>query len=101
MTGANPRAAAAPAVQVGVTEVRAGLLPEDKIAAICDLRQQGCAALAVGDGVNDAPLLVSAEGGVLWAASARCLADWRSRRQFGPGARVGEGPTPSSAARSR
>jgi P-type E1-E2 ATPase len=64
LTGDNPRAAAALAAQVGLADVRAGLLPEDKVAAVRELQECGRAVLAVGDGVNDAPLLAGAEVGV-------------------------------------
>ena len=64
ITGDNQRAAAAVAGEVGIVDVRAGLLPEDKVAAVRAL-QAGAAKLAVvGDGVNDAPALAAAHIGV-------------------------------------
>jgi P-type E1-E2 ATPase len=63
LTGDNPRAAAALAQQAGIGEVRAGLLPEDKVAAVRELQDEGRTVLAVGDGQNDAPLLSSAAVG--------------------------------------
>jgi cation-transporting P-type ATPase J len=60
LTGDNPRAAAALATQVGLTDVRAGLLPEDKVTAVRDLQRDGQRVLLVGDGVNDAPALAAA-----------------------------------------
>ncbi|GAA3136255.1 heavy metal translocating P-type ATPase [Rhodococcus baikonurensis] len=55
LTGDNPRAAAALAAQVGITDMRAGLLPEDKVTAVADLERSGAKVLLVGDGVDDAP----------------------------------------------
>ena len=49
---------------VGVDEVRAALLPEDKVAAVRDLRARYGRVLMVGDGVNDAPALAAADVGV-------------------------------------
>lgn len=63
LTGDHERAAAAVASAVGITDVRAGLLPEDKVAAVEGLRERG-RVLVVGDGVNDAPALAAADTGV-------------------------------------
>src|SRR5690606_34605690 len=49
---------------VGVDEFRADLLPEDKVAAVRDLRREYGKVLMVGDGVNDAPALAAADVGV-------------------------------------
>jgi heavy metal translocating P-type ATPase len=64
LTGDNERTAQAIAARVGITDVRAGLLPEDKVTAIETLRDGGGRVLAVGDGVNDAPALAVADAGV-------------------------------------
>ena len=64
LTGDNPRAAVALAAQVGMTDVRAGLLPGDKVTAVRNLQQDGHRVLLVGDGVNDAPALAAADIGV-------------------------------------
>jgi heavy metal translocating P-type ATPase len=64
LTGDNARAATALAAQVGVVDVRAGLLPEDKVTAVQDLQRDGHRVLLVGDGVNDAPALAAAGAGV-------------------------------------
>jgi heavy metal translocating P-type ATPase len=64
LTGDNPRAAARLAAEVGITDVRAGLLPEDKVAAVEALQAAGGRVLVVGDGVNDAPALAAAHLGV-------------------------------------
>jgi P-type E1-E2 ATPase len=64
LTGDNPRAAAALAATVGLTDVRAGLLPQDKVTAVQGLQADGRRVLLVGDGVNDAPALAAADTGV-------------------------------------
>jgi heavy metal translocating P-type ATPase len=64
LTGDNPRAAARLAAEVGITDVRAGLLPDDKLAAVEALQAAGGRVLVVGDGVNDAPALAAAHLGV-------------------------------------
>ncbi|MGC7101883.1 heavy metal translocating P-type ATPase [Amycolatopsis lurida] len=64
LTGDNPRAAARLATEVGITDVRAGLLPQDKVAAVRELEAAGGKVLLVGDGVNDAPALAAAHTGI-------------------------------------
>ena len=63
LTGDNARAAQAIGGRVGVSEVRAELLPEDKQNVIADLQGQGRKVMMVGDGINDAPALVKADLG--------------------------------------
>jgi Cd2+/Zn2+-exporting ATPase len=55
-------------VQLKLDDVRAGLKPEDKVAAIRELSQQGNKVAMVGDGVNDAPSLALAHIGVAMGA---------------------------------
>ena len=63
LTGDNARAARAIGNQLGVSEVRAQLLPQDKQDVIADLQGQGRKVMMVGDGINDAPALVKADLG--------------------------------------
>ncbi len=60
LTGDNEHTAQVIAAQVGVDEFRANLLPEDKLAVIEQLEQQGEKVGMVGDGINDAPALAKA-----------------------------------------
>lgn len=64
LTGDNPRAAAAVAADVGIRDVRAALLPQDKVAAVEQLQSDGSRLSLIGDGVNDAPALAAAHLGV-------------------------------------
>jgi len=64
LTGDNARAAGALATEVGLREVRAGLLPQDKVDAVRALQRDGHRVLLVGDGINDAPALATADIGV-------------------------------------
>ncbi|MFC6094332.1 HAD-IC family P-type ATPase [Saccharothrix lopnurensis] len=74
LTGDNPRAAARPAAEVGITDVRAGLRPEDKVAAVRELEAGGDRVVLVGDGVNDAPALATAHVGVAMGRAGSDLA---------------------------
>jgi len=60
LTGDRRAAATEVARQLGLSEVRAGLHPEDKVAAIREFTQSGHKVAMVGDGVNDAPSLAAA-----------------------------------------
>ncbi|MFI7679384.1 HAD-IC family P-type ATPase [Actinophytocola sp. NPDC049390] len=55
LTGDNAATARQVAAQVGITDVRAGLLPDDKVTAVRDLEAAGQRVAVVGDGINDAP----------------------------------------------
>jgi Zn2+/Cd2+-exporting ATPase len=69
LTGDNDVTARAIGAQVGVDEVRSELLPEDKVAAIDDLRRRYGSVAMVGDGVNDAPALAAADVGIAMGAA--------------------------------
>lgn len=64
LTGDQPAAAESLARTVGVDQVRAGLLPEDKVREVAELRKRFGALAMVGDGVNDAPALAAADVGI-------------------------------------
>ncbi len=64
LTGDNAATAQAIAAAVGVDDVRADLMPEDKVAAIAELQQQGHRVAMIGDGINDAPALARADVGI-------------------------------------
>ena len=64
LTGDNEQTAHAIAEKAGIREVIANVLPGDKAAAIEKLRSQGRKVLMVGDGINDAPALVTADVGM-------------------------------------
>ncbi|MDP3070137.1 MAG: heavy metal translocating P-type ATPase [Opitutaceae bacterium] len=68
LTGDRRHAAEAVARDLGLDEVRAGLSPEDKVAAIQTLRGEGRRVAMVGDGVNDAPSLAAADVSVAMGA---------------------------------
>ncbi|MDN0200819.1 heavy metal translocating P-type ATPase [Streptomyces sp. S.PNR 29] len=74
LTGDNARAAARVAEATGLTDVRADLLPEDKVNAVRDLQHGGRKVLFVGDGVNDAPALAAAHAGVAMGRAGSDLA---------------------------
>ena len=68
VTGDHAGHAEAVAREIGVTEVQANLLPEDKVRAVEELEARGERVLMVGDGTNDAPALSRASVGVALAA---------------------------------
>jgi len=75
LTGDNPIVATEIGRQVGVDEVRAGLLPEEKVSDIAALAEEYGTVAMVGDGVNDAPALAQAEVGIAMggAGSAQAM----------------------------
>lgn len=74
LTGDNRHAAEAIGRAMGVDEVRAELLPEQKVAAVRDLQGRYGAVAMVGDGVNDAPALATAALGVAMGAAGTDVA---------------------------
>lgn len=64
LTGDNPRTAQAIAHELGLDEVRAQLMPQDKVEAIQSYRHQGHIVAMVGDGINDTPALAEADLGI-------------------------------------
>ncbi|MEO7909484.1 MAG: HAD-IC family P-type ATPase [Roseiflexaceae bacterium] len=74
LTGDNRHAAAAIGAALGVDEVRAELLPDQKVAAIKDLQARYGPVAMVGDGVNDAPALATAALGVAMGADGTAVA---------------------------
>lgn len=64
LTGDNPRTAQALAAELQLDDVRAGLLPENKLEAINELKQKYGPVAMVGDGINDAPALAAADVGI-------------------------------------
>jgi Cd2+/Zn2+-exporting ATPase len=75
LTGDNPTVAMEIGRQVGVDEVRAGLLPEEKVSAVESLAEEYQTVAMVGDGVNDAPALARADVGIAMggAGSAQAM----------------------------
>ncbi|MBI5394677.1 MAG: cation-translocating P-type ATPase [Verrucomicrobia bacterium] len=69
LTGDNPRVARSIATRVGIDQVEAGVMPEQKGARIESLRNAHGAVAMVGDGVNDAPALATADVGVAMGVS--------------------------------
>ncbi len=74
LTGDHAAAAARLAGAVGLDEVRADLLPDDKVAAVRELRRAHGALAMVGDGINDAPALAAADVGIAMGAAGTAAA---------------------------
>jgi heavy metal translocating P-type ATPase len=74
LTGDHAGAATRVADAVGITDVRSGLLPDAKAAAVRELQAAGHRVLLVGDGVNDAPALATADTGVALGGRGIALA---------------------------
>ncbi|MEE1492500.1 MAG: heavy metal translocating P-type ATPase, partial [Massilioclostridium sp.] len=64
LTGDNEQSAAKAAEQCGITEYHAGLLPENKVSLMEQIRKESGRTIFVGDGINDAPVLAASDCGV-------------------------------------
>ena len=73
LTGDNRTAAELLANRVGITDVRAELLPEQKVDVVGELRDRGHHVLVAGDGVNDAPAMAAAHTSVAMGRSGADL----------------------------
>lgn len=70
LTGDNIESATAVASASGIPKIRAGLLPEDKVTALNELRNELGSVMFVGDGINDAPVLAGADVGAAMGSGA-------------------------------
>jgi cation-transporting P-type ATPase D len=78
LTGGNGRAARRVARHAGITDVRAALLPEQKVDVVRGLQASGHRVLVVGDGVNDAPAMAAARTSIAMGATKDPPSSWRS-----------------------
>ncbi len=67
VSGDNQAAVQAIATQLGIDQVRAQVLPQDKATVVNELREQGRKVAMIGDGINDAPALAAADVGMAMA----------------------------------
>lgn len=74
LTGDNEQVAQAVARQTGVDEVRADLLPEEKLQVVKEYQEAGHTVGMIGDGINDAPALAQADVGIAMGAAGTDVA---------------------------
>ncbi len=74
LTGDNPEVARRVGQDLGIDDLRAGLLPEDKVSAVRALNQGAARLAMVGDGINDAPALAQASLGIAVAGPGNASA---------------------------
>jgi Zn2+/Cd2+-exporting ATPase len=74
LSGDHPDAVRAIAAELGADEVRAGLLPDEKVDAVRDLMKNSRGLAMVGDGVNDAPAMAAANIGIAMGAAGTDVA---------------------------
>jgi Cd2+/Zn2+-exporting ATPase len=74
LTGDQEGAAQAIAREVGIDEVHAGLMPEDKLELIRKMKAEGAHVAMVGDGINDAPALAAADTSIAMGAAGSDVA---------------------------
>ncbi len=70
LTGDREETAAAVSAKVGIDEYRAGLMPQDKLTALREIREEHGGVMFVGDGINDAPVLAGADVGAAMGSGA-------------------------------
>lgn len=70
LTGDNPKSAEDIASSTGISEIHAGLLPDEKLTALKALRDKHGSVMFVGDGINDAPVLAGADVGAAMGSGA-------------------------------
>ena len=73
LTGDNEDTAQLVANQIGVSDVRANCLPQDKVAVVDELRQLDGGVAMVGDGINDTPALATATVGIAIGSTAQAM----------------------------
>lgn len=74
LTGDNPTVAQQIAQEIGVTDVEAELMPEDKLSTILRLKKEYGAVAMIGDGVNDAPALATSTVGIAMGGAGTAVA---------------------------